>query len=465
MAIFCGAATEAEVPRQGSFRTHQDLARRGHERWLPAFGRDRAQRGSGSHSLVWPCGCLFLALRHQRSCCRGLQRRALRRTAVEMGLAAAVQPAEKQEATVAAAGDEEAGKVRRLLGDPEVKLIRQLQDRLQLYDGQRMVPLSSCLQPGKPLYDADVVCIGEIHDSEADHALQRLIIDALTYSLFLALRSSEGVDPAAPTGRTPQNLSPQRLAVGVEYFTRQQQQTLDQLIFDRSEGGPGSSPSKFREACDWDRQWNYDWEIYAPLFRFCQLNLNRVVGLNIPLEATLMVSKGGVASTPSWLQSRLPDLDLSQPRHRRRFEDMLRMPLEEAVQRMSSPIADWKAQEKLNSTYEAQVLWDEYMASTALNYVNDVGGRLVVLAGTNHVWRDAIPDRFERQSRGTASGKMKKRAVSVVPWRGKQLPPSGLSDYVLCMDGAGGGSEIAAELKSQRDRLKGQSRVFPAGYI
>ena len=36
--------------------------------------------------------------------------------------------------------------------------------------------------------------------------------------------------------------------------------------------------------------------------------------------------------------------------------------------------------------------------SEALAYINDVGGRLVALAGANHVWRDAIPERFERQA-------------------------------------------------------------------
>ena len=39
----------------------------------------------------------------------------------------------------------------------------------------------------------------------------------------------------------------------------------------------------------------------------------------------------------------------------------------------------------------------------AAKYLTDVGGRLVVLAGTNHVWRDAIPERFERMTASRAS--------------------------------------------------------------
>ncbi|CAK9108281.1 unnamed protein product [Durusdinium trenchii] len=50
----------------------------------------------------------------------------------------------------------------------------------------------------------------------------------------------------------------------------------------------------------------------------------------------------------------------------------------------------------------------------AAKYLTDVGGRLVVLAGTNHVWRDAIPERFERMTASRASaGDPPRKAVSV----------------------------------------------------
>eukprot|EP00913_Durusdinium_trenchii_P011398 g10706.t1 len=97
---------------------------------------------------------------------------------------------------------------KRLLEDPEVKFIRDLQAKLELVDGRsgRRVALPKLLKPGGALHDADLLCIGEIHDSPGDHAVQRLLLDALTYALFLELRSSEGVAAAAPRGRTPQRL-------------------------------------------------------------------------------------------------------------------------------------------------------------------------------------------------------------------------------------------------------------------
>eukprot|EP00435_Cladocopium_sp_Y103_P042866 s1959_g11.t5 len=204
--------------------------------------------------------------------------RAHRRTWVQLGMLGAAPLGASAEVKD---DSDYAEKARRLLDDPEVRLIRELQQRVQLVDGKggkggkgQSLALPQLLRPGSPLYEADLVCVGEIHDSAADHAMQRLLIDALTshgslrrserirkdpkglppdldrlrYQLFLELRQSEGVDASAPRGRTPQNLSAQRVAVGVEYFSRRQQPTLDSLIFDKSKDGLGSSPSKFREA-------------------------------------------------------------------------------------------------------------------------------------------------------------------------------------------------------------------------
>ena len=51
------------------------------------------------------------------------------------------------------------------------------------------------------------------------------------------------------------------------------------------------------------------------------------------------------------------------------------------------------------------------LALEALAYINDVGGRLVALAGANHVWRDAIPERFERQAAQGVSHRKGKTAT------------------------------------------------------
>jgi len=325
---------------------------------------------------------------------------------------------------------------------------------------KRFASLPDLLKPGELLYDADAVCIGELHTSQSDHTVQRLIIDALTYQLFLDLRQEQSVDPTAMKGVVAQNASPHRISVGVEYFSRFQQQVLDDYIFVNKK----ETLDELRENSEWDSVWNYDWRLYAPLFRFCKLNATKVIGMNLPSEWSLEVSRNGLNSVPPELREVLPDVDLSNVKHRRRFEDMLKMPVEDAVTRMALPADGYKQNPKLDKIYESQALWDEYMAETASKYLGYRGGRMVVLAGVNHVWRDAIPDRLEANARKAGTPL---RAVSVQPWRGA-FEPSALpscADYLWCDDCPGGGKAVSEAMVEQRKRLVGKSRVFPAGYI
>lgn len=341
-------------------------------------------------------------------------------------------------------------RLRNLGEDPEVQMLRRLQEQLQLFDTERgqFVTLTDTLRPGEKLHDADLVCIGEQHDLEADHTIQRVLLDALTYTLLRELRSTDMT--------TPQNLSRQRVAVGVEYFYREQQDVLDALVFN------GMPVKVFQEQSQFSELWNYDWSLYRPLFRYVQLNKNQLVGLNIPMEKVRAVSKSGVSNVS--FKDELPSLDLSKSKHRRRFEDMLKLPVDKVLDRMKNP-PDVLPNPKLDRIYESQCLWEEYMGETANRYLQANGGRMVVFAGFNHVWRDGIPDRFERQS--LQSGKALK-SVTIVPWHWGSSKPEDLprfADYILCMTGSGGGDELAATVREQRARLSKKERVFPAGFL
>ena len=49
--------------------------------------------------------------------------------------------------------------------------------------------------------------------------------------------------------------------------------------------------------------------------------------------------------------------------------------------------------ETLGRWYDAELLWDEYVAASIAGYLGHHEGRLVVLAGTSHVRaKDGVPD-------------------------------------------------------------------------
>eukprot|EP00929_Paragymnodinium_shiwhaense_P048267 TRINITY_DN24423_c0_g1_i1.p1 TRINITY_DN24423_c0_g1~~TRINITY_DN24423_c0_g1_i1.p1 ORF type:complete len:448 (+),score=114.25 TRINITY_DN24423_c0_g1_i1:76-1419(+) len=347
------------------------------------------------------------------------------------------------------------------LEDPELKELRRIESSLRLYDlkAKRFVGLDEALQPGQPLHDADAVFVGELHDSASDHAVQRVILDAFSYRQFLELRKAKNEDVSSMQQVTPQNDTQNRVALGVEYFSGQQQKALDEFVFMGRQ-----KLADFKTAIDWDNVWSYDWSLYAPLFRLCQLNNTQMVGLNLPMQVVLDVSRNGMDAQPDWLKDLLPPLDLSQPRHRRRFEDMLKMPVEKSVERWSTSLDGYTPDAKLDKMYEGQTLWDEHMGNSAARYLTKKGGRLIGFAGINHVWRDAIPNRFEKAA--AKSGQVKK-AVAVVPWRKRDELSSlpAMADYAWSDDGPGGGLEVMQALEDQRKRLAGKSRIFPAGFV
>lgn len=58
---------------------------------------------------------------------------------------------------------------------------------------------------------------------------------------------------------------------------------------------------------------------------------------------------------PKDIQAVMPEMDLSQERHRERFEESMRM----------FPHGTALDEAAMDRMYQAQTLWDEYMAETA----------------------------------------------------------------------------------------------------
>ena len=88
-------------------------------------------------------------------------------------------------------------------------------------------------------------------------------------------------------------------------------------------------------------------------------------------------------------------MDLHNATHYQRFTD--------ALAAAGASHGSRVPQEKLAKMYEAQTLWDEYMAESAAKYMDShPDSRLVVLAGASHVAsRDGVPDRYTRRTGGS----------------------------------------------------------------
>ncbi|HVS37825.1 MAG TPA: ChaN family lipoprotein, partial [Gemmataceae bacterium] len=197
------------------------------------------------------------------------------------------------------------------------------------------------------LADADIVCLGETHDSVPCHRVQLEIIA----SLFAR---------------------DDRLAVGMEMFQRPFQKDIDRYF----QGG--LDEEEFLKASEYRERWGFNWSLYRPIVDFCRKNGVPLAALNAPRELTRKISKSGYASLTDDEKKQLGDVDFQVKEHRDYWYE--RLPKMHG-QKDATP-------EQKERGYEVMTVWDDYMATSAAAFQHDRGvRRMVVLAGSGHVER------------------------------------------------------------------------------
>jgi Haem-binding uptake, Tiki superfamily, ChaN len=68
---------------------------------------------------------------------------------------------------------------------------------------------------------------------------------------------------------------------------------------------------------------SYDFNNYSKIFRYARLHGIRLVGLNAPVALVSLVSKQGLAALPRELSALLPEMDLSNVKHKARFHEAI----------------------------------------------------------------------------------------------------------------------------------------------
>ncbi|MBD2088748.1 ChaN family lipoprotein [Microcoleus sp. FACHB-1515] len=210
------------------------------------------------------------------------------------------------------------------------------------------------------LAEAQIVYLGETHDSPADHAAQLEIIRSLHQ----------------------QNL---QLAIGMEMFQQQFQSVIDRYLAGEI------TEEELREQTEFDSRWGFDWEFYAPILRYARDRQIPVIALNVPTEITRQVAQGGLESLSESDRVQIP------PASEIRTDNL-------QYRQMVQEIYDQFHQghgvsDGFENFFLAQVLWDETMATNVANFAQSHPNyQVVVLAGQGHlVFGYGIPDRVQRR--------------------------------------------------------------------
>jgi uncharacterized iron-regulated protein len=204
------------------------------------------------------------------------------------------------------------------------------------------------------LLESDVVCIGETHDSDLNHRVQLQIIKALF-------------------------ARDERLGVGMEMFQRPYQKPIDRYF----QGEIGEED--FLKSTEYRQRWGFEWSLYRPIVEFCRRNGIPLAALNASRELTRRISKVGFAGLTDDEKKQLGPIDFHVKEHRDYWYD-----------RLAKMHGNGKAtEEQKEHGYQVMTVWDEYMATSAVEFQQARQlRRMVVLAGSGHIERGlGIPAR------------------------------------------------------------------------
>ena len=199
------------------------------------------------------------------------------------------------------------------------------------------------------LADKQVVLLGETH-TRADHHHWQL-------HMLAALRAQRG-----------------SLAVGFEAFPRATQPVLDRWSADQL------SARELLEQTDWRRIWNFDPDLYLPLFEFARMYRAPMFALNVNANLVRRVGREGWSAIPAGDREGLSDPAPALPA----YEDFLWTVFQAHPSR--SGTAAGRDDPAFRRFVEVQLTWDRAMAEAIATQLQSDGGQLVVgILGMGHL--------------------------------------------------------------------------------
>ncbi len=194
------------------------------------------------------------------------------------------------------------------------------------------------------LSTASVVYVGETHTSVEDHKVQLAVLKSL-------------------------QAKSQFVIMGMEMFPRSAQPVLDRYINGEIDEKTFLAESK------WNDSWGFPYKLYKGLIDFAREKHIRVIGLNAPSSVVKKIAHGGLASLTAEERAKVArDFHLDDPKNRARIME------------------DYEVHGKNNiksfdTFFAAQLAWEETMAETIAQHLNDSDGKckILVIVGKGHL--------------------------------------------------------------------------------
>jgi uncharacterized iron-regulated protein len=215
--------------------------------------------------------------------------------------------------------------------------------------------LQAIPDPLPRLAAAQVVLLGEQHDSKPDH-----------YWQLATIRRLYDENPS--------------LVLGFEMFPRAAQPALNDWVEGKS------TEADFLARTDWRHVWGFPPELYLPIFRFARDHRIPMVALNVSRRVVHQTAQSGWASVPVADREGVGTPAPASDAYRESLANI-----------MSSHGGPPMTPERQAHFIDAQLLWDRAMAEAIAAQLGRQPGRMVVtLTGTGHLQdRNGIPHQLE----------------------------------------------------------------------
>jgi aminopeptidase N len=231
---------------------------------------------------------------------------------------------------------------------------------MELREPTAVIDLSALKTLDDTIRDAEgrkIVYVGEYHDQYAHHLVQLQVLKGL-------YRKDK------------------KLGVGMEMFQRPFQKVLDAYI-------AGSIDEReFLIKSEYFKRWGFDYNLYKPILDFARAEKIPVIALNVSKEIPDKVSRTGLDSLTAEEKKDVPQqLDFSDEEYRERLRDVFSR-------------HKGSGEKSFDGFYQAQILWDETMASSVDEFLKkNPDYRMVVFAGGGHLaYGSGIPKRAFRRN-------------------------------------------------------------------
>lgn len=234
---------------------------------------------------------------------------------------------------------------------------------------------------------ADYLLIGEEHPNPCDHLAQAGLVRRL---------AAAGARPAIGLEMTPADFQP---------------------VLDAFNAGK-LAVADLPRALAWKTTWGYDFGLYAPIFETARQFGLPVFALNAPTGLARKVGRQGLDTLPPSERATLPGTILPPSPEQ---VDELRELFAQHAAMLEKASPKPTGRDRFADFLAVQSLWDTQMAERALLARALYNRPVVVIAGGGHV------ERGFGIGRRLAVLDPKARVVTIMPWRGGELPDPALA--------------------------------------